>query len=126
MRFRIRPPTPSDRAFVASAWARGAHEHYYAGVPRAEFRRGFDALMDRAFARADVSLLCDAAAPDGLFGFIVYEPGKLHWIYVKGPFRRLGKARELLDFAFGDAQITTRWRTERLGRPAVWDPFAFD
>lgn len=124
--FQIRPPSQSDRAFIAAAWARGAHEHYYAGVPKAEFRRGFERLMDRAFARAEVALICDESDPDELFGFVVYEPGKLHWVYTKGPFRRLGMARRLLDYAFSDGPITARWRTENIGRPATWDPFAFE
>lgn len=127
MEITLRPPTRSDRAFVAKSWANGARK-YYPHVPRDSYRRGIDRLIDRSFARSDVSLLCDRDDPEQLFGFIVYEqPDRLHWVYVKHPFRREGLARQLLAAAFGDRPITVRWPVNTLGRRVTaWDPFAFE
>lgn len=81
--------------------------------------------MERAFARANVTIACDGDDPDQLFGFVVHElVAMVHWVYVKAPFRRMGIARKMLEPIEG--HITLRWPTKHLGRPATWDPFAFE
>jgi ribosomal protein S18 acetylase RimI-like enzyme len=122
--FKIRPPTPSDRAFVAANWSRGARK-FYRSVGVDEYNAGFDDLINATLRTADVSMLCDPDDDDELFGFVVHEgANRLHWIHVKGLFRRMGFAKRALTELFGDRELVSRWPCE-LGRKVRWNPFTF-
>lgn len=70
-------------------------------------------MIEVVLARAPVLVAVNKEDTDQLIGHVVYEkPNILHYVYTKGPFRRLGIARSLIDAALSDAGgdiIVTHW-----------------
>lgn len=49
--------------------------------------------------RSRIMIACSAEDEDQIFGWVCYEKGLLHYIYVKTTFRNMGIGRRLLDEA---------------------------
>lgn len=96
-----------DKPFVFEAWIQQMmRSPDLFGCPRNDVRSGMGRRIERILARAEVRVLCNASATDQLFGFIAFEdPDVVHWIYVKGPYRRAGLARGMVLSAIGDKPI---------------------
>lgn len=94
-----------DRRFIMSSWLRGFHqagdwprrlgtERCPHGIPcgccRFTHRRFFDEhgpVVEQLLARSKVVVACNPTRPDQVIGYVVAEPGVLHWVFVKTPFR---------------------------------------
>ena len=95
----IRPMTPEDLDFIRPSWA----DSLYKEVPwrkmrRRDFKAGHRATMARLLARKG-SICLIAVAPEGepKYGWVLGAPGLLHYVYVRGIFRRSGVASRLLE-----------------------------
>lgn len=97
----FRPQVESDLNFILSSYAESFRRSPYSGVlpDKAYYdaaRDHFSQIMKRENAQ---TLLCVAegeAPPNDLFAWVVWEPGVLHYVYVKHLFRGMGVARDLL------------------------------
>jgi GNAT superfamily N-acetyltransferase len=49
-----------------------------------------------------VTIAVSATDPDQIFGYIVSEPGVVHYLFVKETFRRMGIGKALLTSALDD------------------------
>lgn len=49
--------------------------------------------------RSEILVACNVEEPDQVYGWVVASSGLLHYVYVKGPFRRFGIGGSLLDRA---------------------------
>lgn len=92
----IRPASVDDAAFVISSYLKSqrneghnalmSNDVYYARVkPRVE----------RMIARDQVIVACSPEDAWHLYGWLAYEPGVVHYAYVKFPYRRFGIGRAL-------------------------------
>lgn len=90
--FLIRDGKASDRAFIENSWrstmlatspqAMGADpKHFHAEMTR---------MFEHIFTHARVRVACDPQDPDTLVGFACFTGPELHFVYVAGPFRKLG------------------------------------
>lgn len=113
LRFIIRKGTEADWAMVADAWAnshRASSRATKLSDPACFFRhhhRIIDSVLKDP--RTEVRI---AAPPDDdftVYGFAVLQPGLVHMVYVKKPFRRLGLARKLLAGVRLDDSTFTYW-----------------
>lgn len=61
--------------------------------------------------RARFLVLAQEDDPEHVYGWICYEPGVAHYVYIKTPFRRMGFARELVEAAGLDpaTMCITHW-----------------
>lgn len=92
--------TKKDEPFVAASW----FESYWRNVmhnlvQRETYREGQDRVINEILRRRTTRVLV-AFAPhevDHILGYAVLEPpGKLHYIYVKSTYRRMGVATGLM------------------------------
>lgn len=128
-----------DREFVISSWLR-SHQRDGDWLRRLESRgRYFDRhgpVVERLLAHAKTLVACNPLEPSRVLGYVCHEPGVLHYLLVKAPFRwdgtspehpRIGSA--LLAEAFGnekpiDCSHWTRDASERARRWFLrYDPF---
>lgn len=93
-----------DLALLVKSWVQEArHSPFSIGCPDdiffPEHRRVVLALLRRAWTTVAVNV----DDPDHIYGFVTFElaPARLHWVYVKSPYRRIGLGRSLLESAFG-------------------------
>lgn len=87
------------RSLVYSTWLR-SYEHsspMTKQIPRKVFFAEHHKILDGIFARnPTVRMAVMPEDPSVVFGWAVYEPGTLHYVYVKPDFRKHGIARALL------------------------------
>jgi hypothetical protein len=124
-------PTPEEFNFVFDSWARSFRRSPWAGVVPNHLwdqvsRECAGGLIDRG-ARVVVALPDETTRR--VMGYSVSEPGCLHWIYVKAPFRGMGVGRAILaettkGWPDGDWVHTFRTRASQrfLGTRFHWDP----
>jgi hypothetical protein len=97
----LRAMRPSDEPFVYAAWIGSYRTSAQAGVvPNHLFYAVTKAAVKQLLARGmRVVLAVNPDDDDQLLGFVAYEPGVLHYIFVKDLVRRCGVATALLAFA---------------------------
>lgn len=107
VRTTMRLMREGDKPFVCNAWIEQMMRcPDLFGCPRNDVRSGMEARIARVMRGCEVKVLCDAADTNHLFGFIAYEdPDIVHWVYVKGPYRRAGLARGMVLATIGDKPI---------------------
>lgn len=95
----IRQGVVDDAAFIFSTWLRSyAGSSYFARkIPRKTFFAYHHQIIERIIARnATVLVATPEDDPSTILGYLVHEGPVLHYIYTKGPFRRLGIASRLI------------------------------
>lgn len=118
----LRVLEPGDRAFVASAWIRGAHDPAPACfIPRARFDPHQRAHVDRCLDTYSTLVACHPDDPSELFAFICFclveRMPVVHWLYVRNLFRRMGIARSIFGAIAPGAKavVSTQWSSN-----SVW------
>jgi hypothetical protein len=88
-----RAESPSDIHFIVNSWTRSLwkHQQHVKDFPILHQRR-ITAILENA----KVMLACDSTDPSVIFGYVVWEPDVLHWVYVKHAFRKLSLCRSML------------------------------
>lgn len=133
-------PSVDELKLILDSWSNSFRKSPFAGcVPNNEWARISRAtatqLMCRPRARTIVAL---SPSNDGnrgrAMGYIVGEPGILHWVYTKKSYRRLGIGKALLNELTKDWDVVSKnhprytHRTERsvhfLPPGWKWDPVA--
>lgn len=64
------------------------------------FKKNFRKVIDHILSRSTIQIACFPEDPNTILGYIVYEPGIVHYTFVKMAFRRFGIATQLLNHAF--------------------------
>jgi len=97
--FHVVDATADAKNLIYATWLRSyqSSSHLVRHVSRNDFFAGHHDVLDRIFAREPIVKL--AVMPDDhsvILGWACYEPGTLHYVYVKPSFRRYGVAKALL------------------------------
>jgi hypothetical protein len=124
---KIRSATSDDLPFIYSSWIK-SYRHGNPACLRAgsEYFSGQHRVIERLLERgAEIRIACYSESPHLILGWMCSEPGTIHYVYVKKPYRRLHIATQLV----GQRPVQTRY-THRTGRmpqpPKTWryEPFA--
>ena len=102
---KLRPFVEEDRNFVTRGWVSEMRRSGFARhVPSGVYWPCQHELVRQALAISATLVACDQSDENHLYGCIVYQPAHeaiVHWLYVKGDYRRLGMASALLEAAIG-------------------------
>jgi ribosomal protein S18 acetylase RimI-like enzyme len=101
----LRPFTESDRHFIARGWVSEMRRSGFARhVPQNVYWPCQHELVRQLLERAHTIVACDPEDPQHVYGCIVVqaEAPVIHWLYVKGSYRRVGLATALVTATFGD------------------------
>jgi GNAT superfamily N-acetyltransferase len=93
----VRPANKSDMRFVHSSWftdhwARAAPKH----VPRALYAAEMDPRIDTLLTRGTTLVAFFPQVPDEVLGWVTFENNVVHYLYVKGAYRRQGIGKGLV------------------------------
>lgn len=108
--FELRAYNPTtDEGFIKSAFLRGYRQHPETWeLPNEVFFPTFTRVLDLLLAGAAVVVAHAPGSPDDLAGFCIFGLGRLYYVYVARPYRRLGCGRFLLESAdLTDAPIVS-------------------
>lgn len=99
--FKLRMSNVGDINFVYSTWLRSyKHDSPLTKYTKRElFFDQHQKILDRLLSKEGmrVSIACDPDDEMIIYGYLVYEPNVIHYIYVKDAFRRRGIATTLLN-----------------------------
>lgn len=105
-RFSLRSGKPEDENFIFATWLR-AYKHassFARHIERPTFFKYHQAVIRRILDRGAAVTICTPGDDrDVILGYSITEPGILHFVYVKKPFRRLGIASSLI------AEVGPQW-----------------
>lgn len=96
----IRDCEQSDLPFVFSSWLRSYRLSSFArSIPNRDYYSNHHLVVDRLVQAPETKILVatDVEDPTVLLGFLVFEPGVIHFAYTKKPFRGLQVFRRLLE-----------------------------
>ncbi len=121
----LRSVTDEDIPFILSTWLRGLRSgnSWFKEIDSKSYFNFYQSVIGRLIrsSRVDVAVLADD--PDTIIGYIVYSEHVLHWIHVRGRWRKLGVGKMLVPKG-----ITRVSHLTKLGlrlKPQHWsfDPF---
>ncbi len=107
--------TPEDLKFVRASWFESYKQGGYA--PQAAFpiyRAGQDAIIERCLAASRTFVAYATEVPDEVCSWVCIEGSRLHYVYTKLAYRRLGMALQLAYSNFTD--LTEHTHDTRVGR----------
>lgn len=89
----------ADQAFVYSTWLRNyKYSSYFAKrIKPAIFFAGQHKVIDHLLAKPSTKVVvaCDRNDADTIMGYLAFEPGVVHFVFVKDAYRKLGVATAL-------------------------------
>ncbi len=102
MDFDLRDACGDDLSFIYSTWLESYRYDSFFGKSHRNgvFFPDYQLVLDKLLEESRVVVACVPDSPETILGYIVFEPNLLHYIFVKGAFRRFGIATSLLDYAF--------------------------
>lgn len=95
----VRPAITDDIAFIFSTWLHNfkSGSLFAKRIPYSVFFENHHRVLEHILARPEVQALvaCPSDSPDTIVGYLIHEENLVHYIYVKGAFRKLGVGRAL-------------------------------
>lgn len=97
--FSIRQSNLNDINFVYATWLRSYKDFSPISkyIERQSFFPSYQRILDKLLSRDQIKVMiaCDENDSELIFGYVAFEPGIVHFIYVKEPFRKMGIAKKL-------------------------------
>lgn len=92
----IRQPTPDDIAFIYATWLNSYYYDSWAkSIRKSVYYNNYKRVVDKLLNEADISIACMPENQNVIFGYMVTEPGIIHYSFVKEDFRHFGIAKAL-------------------------------
>lgn len=117
----IRPGYPADISFMYATWLKSYRTGSGLGLLSGKhvYFLTYNLILDQILSRPRTKVLVAVNNEDShvIYGYLVYEPGILHYVFVKEAFRRFGIARHLYGHAFKERPHITH--LTELGRDVI-------
>lgn len=131
--WNIREALDTDLPFIYSSWLKSLRygSETFRGVRNHIFFPHYNHVIDYILSSPEIKILvaCHREHPETVFGYIVYEPKIIHYIYVKKDFCRFGIGR----FLWGMAGMIPDYSHRTLDlvsilkrhpeQTSIWNPF---
>lgn len=95
----IRPhESPADDNFIFVHWMRGLRKDndLFRLISRDIYEKNYRPLIALLLTQSETKIACLKDSPEVILGFSVFTPERIHWVYVKEDWRRIGIAMDLL------------------------------
>lgn len=94
----LRDSLPADENYIYVHWLMGLRRDndLFHLIPRDLYFKTYRAVISKILPRSKIRIACLKEDPEVIIGYSVYEPDRIHWIYVKEDWRRIGLAKDLL------------------------------
>lgn len=119
---------PEDSRLVAASWWHGNLKPM-ADVHMAIYKPFMDRRINRILETASYVTMTLAGLPEEVLAYIVFEPGILHFVYTKQPYRKRGFGKHLVE-KFGHFDFRTHQPYTPAGKKLVghipYNPFLLE
>ncbi len=111
----FRPAAETDKSFIFRTVLLGTYHgnrygknpphdvkapiDFFSSIDQDTFMKGYHAHVETLLSRPQVfvRIACLVADPDVILGFSIIEQDKLHYVFVKPQWRKIGLAKDLVD-----------------------------
>ena len=100
IKFNLRHFQPSDLNFILGTWMESYFFFMPSRPPKHIYAREHSLLINKHLPHCDCVIACAEDDANQILGYVITEHDLLHYIYVKGPFRKLGIGHKLMSSAF--------------------------
>lgn len=108
----IRNYVPEDRNFILATFLRGLYygESWFSIIQKDAFMQHYHKVIEFILAKpeTEIKVACLKDDPNVILGYSVFERNRLHWIFVKKPWRNIGIARDLAPKEFDTVTHLTK------------------
>lgn len=101
---KVRPYRPKDESFVLATWLQNLYfySRFKSRMPKGAFMEWMHQRAETIMINATVIVACDPEDEDVIYGYRVSGTDKrglhiVHYVYVKGTWKRLGIATKLME-----------------------------
>jgi ribosomal protein S18 acetylase RimI-like enzyme len=94
----LRQPVESDVPFIYATLLRSNYfdTEALSQVRKTIYFENYRLVVDELLLNAEVTIACLETDHQVILGYMIHEPGVIHYIFVKDAFRNLGIARSLV------------------------------
>lgn len=96
----IRAFQPADKSLIFSTWLKGLRyaNDWFEQIDQDAYFKHYQHVVENYISRpsTEIRVACLIEDPDVILGYSVFEPGVLHWVFVKPLWRRIGLSRDLI------------------------------
>lgn len=96
----FRKAAPTDLGFIYSTWALGLYHgnSWFHQIDQSAYFQNYKPVILAILndPKTEIKIACIKDDPDVILGYSVSEGTTLHYVYVKGMWRKIGIARELI------------------------------
>jgi len=117
----IRKAVESDTTFIMDSWMRSYRKSPDCNLPDDLFFPAYRAVATLLLRTCTVECIVTPDNTDAILGYIVYQPGVVHWVYIKRDYRENGLAFLLVKRAQTESGIVMTMTTP-LGRKRLRYP----
>lgn len=94
----IRDAQVSDQAFIYSSFLKGLYygNDWFKAIDKNTFMSKYKAVLESLLIKSTTKVVCLKDDPETVLGYAIYQPGVLHYTFIKPPFRRMGLAKSII------------------------------
>lgn len=93
----IRKAVTSDYTFIMDSWMRSYRKSPDSNLPDCLFFPTYRTIAAKLLQCSTCEVIVAPDNQDAILGYIVYDKGIVHWIYIKRDFRENGLAKLLIE-----------------------------
>lgn len=102
----VRKAVTSDYTFIMDSWMRCLRKSPDSNLPDCLFFPAYRTVAAKLLQTSTCDVLVTPDNTDTILGYVVYDKGAVHWIYIKRDFRESGLAKLLLERIPGPLVLT--------------------
>lgn len=121
---------PEDAGFVFSSWLKSYYGNspHNTWIPKKIYQKEQAIIITKLLNRSDLSIAAMSEDERIIIGYLVYEKGIIHYVYIKEPFRGLGIGKKLIqENGFFDktkvTHLTHKGRKIQLKAGFIYSPY---
>ncbi len=110
----IRPYHKDDSAFMYSTWLNSYHYDSWARTTsKTVFFTQYKQVIDNILTRSMFTVAALKDDPEVILGYLISEPGIVHYLFVKEAFRKFGIATSLVKAVLQEDRFIITHKTQR-------------
>lgn len=125
--YLIRNAKETDKPFIYATWLRGLYHgnEWTSWVDKDIFFSKYHTVLERLLASSVISVSCLEDDPDTIMGYAVFDSSqkRLHWVFVKKAWRKLGIAKSLIPKDIVEVSHLTALGKKLLPEGIKFNPF---
>jgi hypothetical protein len=90
LNFKIRKAKGEDIDYITSTWLRSVYEHSRHDFKKDVFYPNHNRMIKERLPFLKCLVACNPEDEDQIYGYLVFNPGVVHFAYTKSFFRRFG------------------------------------